>query len=399
MRCLPIAVALALAACEPGPGTLIVELRTDLTPGMEIDTALTALDPGGAIGNAPMTTRGEGPTRVAQVPDLAPGRYRLSVTVTRGGESIATRTMVFRHDGPRILTVVIPRSCAGVTCDETTETCIRGGCGSLECVEGTEASCPPPECAADADCAPVASCADARCVGGTCVAEARPDACEAAATCSAVEGCVGAAPPGPVFELECAGGAAPRNAAEGPTPICDGASCPSHEAVGPTGSACRFDGIDDVLRVPGLDLAFSGAFTLAGFVEPRTLLDGESMTLLRRPFADAGQSTLRVWLEGRMGLHALGYGGDSGDVISSSTPLAPGGWTHFAMVFDGDGLTLYLDGASPNFATFAGQRTDASDILIGARDAAGMEAFEGWIADLRVYDRALGEAEIAALAR
>lgn len=47
MRCLPIAVALALAACEPGPGTLIVELRTDLTPGMEIDTALTALDPGG----------------------------------------------------------------------------------------------------------------------------------------------------------------------------------------------------------------------------------------------------------------------------------------------------------------------------------------------------------------
>ena len=65
MRCLPIAVALALAACEPGPGTLIVELRTDLTPGMEIDTALTALDPGGAIGNAPMTTRGEGPTRVA----------------------------------------------------------------------------------------------------------------------------------------------------------------------------------------------------------------------------------------------------------------------------------------------------------------------------------------------
>lgn len=394
VRCLTIAAALALLACEPGPGTLLVELRTDLTPGLEIDTALTALDPGGAVAATPLDAGGT--LRVAEVPDLAPGRYRLSVTVTKDGEAVATRTVVFRHDGPRVLTVVIPRSCAGVTCDERVETCIRGACGSVECVDGSEASCPAAECVASADCAPVASCADARCVGGTCVAETRPDACAAPATCSVTDGCVGAGPTDPpVLRLECAGGGV-ENAEGGLPVLCEGDRCPTFDAVGPLGAACRFDG-GDVVRVPGLDLG-TREFTFAAYVEPSApLADGETRTLLRRPFADAGASTFRLWLAGRMDGTALGHGADSRNVTSSLTPL-PAAWPHVAVVMRSGELSVWLNGVQPGSGTFGGQNADASAVLIGARDAMGLEAFDGWLADLRVYDRALEPDEIASLA-
>ncbi len=88
------------------------------------------------------------------------------------------------------------------------------------------------------------------------------------------------------------------------------------------------------------------------------------------------------------GATLYGYINSTEITASISTPLE---WHHYALTYDQSTLTLYIDGVSASSTSQAGAiATNATNLKIG-------EFFSGPIDDVRVYNRALSQAEITSL--
>jgi hypothetical protein len=247
MQFASFASLLLLGACT-GDGTLVVQVRSDLTPGFEfasVDVVVTA-DEGGTEERFERAARddrdwGHG-VRVAET-SLPAGRYRAVVSaIDQSGATVVDRPVVFElaSGEVRVTTVLLTRDCRGVECpasgDDASEVaCLAGRCVDPACSEETPELCGAPACASAADCGgdPVASCAMRECTAsGACVDRVDHAACgNEALACSATDGCVPAAtgalsPPSAaghvhltalsddgfrIFRLELAEGARPQN--------------------------------------------------------------------------------------------------------------------------------------------------------------------------------------------
>jgi MYXO-CTERM domain-containing protein len=98
------------------------------------------------------------------------------------------------------------------------------------------------------------------------------------------------------------------------------------------------------------------------------------------------------WLLNSNGNTQLGvYGG-----VQFAPPLAVGTWHHIALTFDGTNLVGYMDGLS--LGSMAATYNFAGVSLEVAQAQNGEDYFNGQIDDLRIYNRALGSAEVSALA-
>jgi len=79
-----------------------------------------------------------------------------------------------------------------------------------------------------------------------------------------------------------------------------------------------------------------------------------------------------------------------------STPLNE--WHHVATVFDGSTLRFYYDGAPVDTLALAlSIAEDSRDLTIGADTPGYLEIFYGKMDDVRLYSRALSDADIAEL--
>lgn len=200
------AVALvALVACgdDDGAPTLLVDLQTDLRPGVE----LAAIDLSARSGDierrasAPAVatddfTRGR---RVAELQGLTPGPVTLSVVLRDAtGLSIAQRSVELTLSGVVGTTVVITRDCYMARCpaagDPPSATACHGGrCVSPTCTPTNAGACGDPECGSEDDCGPAPACVDPRCVAGACVMAAVDERCGPGGSCDPRRGCDGAA--------------------------------------------------------------------------------------------------------------------------------------------------------------------------------------------------------------
>jgi hypothetical protein len=132
---------------------------------------------------------------------------------------------------------------------------------------------------------------------------------------------------------------------------------------------------------------------------------------LLRP-AGAGAAG-RATVLSRQGAYALGFDGDSPRwavtvdarptpaVLQGVEPAARGRWIHMAGTFDGNQARLFVDGREVAAVVFSGTiGSSMVPLTLGARLATTMadEALVGRLDDVRLYARALGPAEIAALA-
>jgi hypothetical protein len=92
-------------------------------------------------------------------------------------------------------------------------------------------------------------------------------------------------------------------------------------------------------------------------------------------------------------VHAM----EAGQVVTHDHPLAPG-WRHVAVVRQGGRLTLSVDGKPVAVASFDRTLDVTNDrplrIGLGAHDH-----FNGRMRDVRLYNRALAEDEVARLGR
>jgi hypothetical protein len=185
---------------------------------------------------------------------------------------------------------------------------------------------------------------------------------------------------------------------------CDGDECPTADA-GRIGGAARFDGVDDLLRVPPdprLDLA--DAFTVAFWVQldVATIPEGIFYHFFARPYGDGSGNSMEVYVRGlsRGDGTTLGYRVAS-DAIVVPITLTADIWMHLAVTYGDGNRVVYLDGEVFAESPLTGSVPyDEHDFYLGADEDAGQTRnfLAGALDDVRVYDRALGPDEVAALA-
>ena len=84
--------------------------------------------------------------------------------------------------------------------------------------------------------------------------------------------------------------------------------------------------------------------------------------------------------------------------IYGSTSVNDGGWHHTAMTYDGSTMKLYVDGQSDGTVALSTLYTNSANLCIGRNVDQTTRDWEGRIDDVRLYDNALTETEIRALA-
>ena len=84
-----------------------------------------------------------------------------------------------------------------------------------------------------------------------------------------------------------------------------------------------------------------------------------------------------------------------GFYIIGTTNVNDGQWHHFAGVYDGSNITLYVDGAVDATSTATGTiSTNTNNLWIGGNSGNTTRFWDGWIDDVRIYDTGLTETEI-----
>jgi glucose/arabinose dehydrogenase/chitodextrinase len=164
--------------------------------------------------------------------------------------------------------------------------------------------------------------------------------------------------------------------------------------AGRFGAALSFNGTSNLVQIPAsssLNLAL--AMTLEAWIFPTAAQSGWR-TIVQRE-ADA------YFLNASNGNGPLlpGGGGTFGGNIgyaSGAVANPVNAWTHVALTYDGSMLRLYVNGVLVvSEAQTGGIQTNTNPLSIGGNGPYG-EFFQGVIDDVRVYNRALSQAEIQA---
>jgi hypothetical protein len=169
-------------------------------------------------------------------------------------------------------------------------------------------------------------------------------------------------------------------------------------AARPSNFAVELDGSDDYLdvpapKLPALDAAKSIAFWFSARADAPPVVGSTQRTCLALLAAD-GAAGLQIGLD-RDRPAAWNVGQNQGFVTAPAVP-APG-FHHWAYTFDGTAHRLFLDGRSVATRNLPQARGSIASFLIGTY-AVPNEMCAGQLDDLRIYDRALTNVEIATLA-
>ncbi|MFK8003307.1 MAG: FG-GAP repeat domain-containing protein [Polyangiales bacterium] len=180
-----------LASCSDTTIGLSINVRTDLSPGNEFQRVVASLVGEGVeqeLGSSGDFIEG---VRVADFEDLEPSESRtVRIDLLDAAGALVLRGEVLvNHREDRGLVVVMTRDCREVSCAEAT-TCRGGGCVALDCVDGTQPSCPEPECRREVDCPAADACSVAQCAEGVCLYAPLTGACSVDEYCDPDRGCL-----------------------------------------------------------------------------------------------------------------------------------------------------------------------------------------------------------------
>lgn len=179
-----------------------------------------------------------------------------------------------------------------------------------------------------------------------------------------------------------------------------GGLVPTIDRFGTQFGAYHFNGLDSYIQVPSSTSLASpvSAVTQAAWV----FFDG--MSLIGSSFAPItmkSTSTTNAFMY-RMSATLGALGAGYTDWLHQYDTLLPSfslnQWYHVATVFDGTSVRYYVDGARiDSIATAVAIVPDTRDLTIGADFPGTLEIFNGDIDDVRIYARALTDADIAEL--
>ncbi len=162
---------------------------------------------------------------------------------------------------------------------------------------------------------------------------------------------------------------------------------------GTVGGALEFDGTDDYVSVPNSSsLQLTSALTMAGWIKANSWGSGTDVDIIARKGEDNPNN---YQLSIADGLATLYLDDGDGSGYRGDTLLNTGQWYHVAATWDGTTVRVYVDGVLDNDPPdLHGNNisTDTRAFYIGGRS--GADLLNGILDDIRIYNRALSEAEI-----
>lgn len=182
--------------------------------------------------------------------------------------------------------------------------------------------------------------------------------------------------------------------------------CPTSTA-GHIGNAYAFDGVVNV-QLPAAASVLLGTqpYTVTLWLNPTTTAQTHINVAIAKPFsATSDADVINVWINNNPAgelRYQTTQTGAYGNLPYIATPAGQdlrGSWHHVAASWDGSVKRLYVDGAL--IAQQADTLVDSTElVLVGADKDSGSVGLQytGAIDDLRIYDRPLADADIAALA-
>jgi hypothetical protein len=163
-------------------------------------------------------------------------------------------------------------------------------------------------------------------------------------------------------------------------------------AQGRFGNALLFDGTSSVVTIASsASLTLTTGLTLEAWVYPTGSVDYWRTVIQKAVdafYLQAGSNLATPAMGGTFG----GSGGTTTAYAASALPLNT--WSHLAATYDGAQIRVYVNGALAGSQAVTGAlETNGNAIRIGANTYAG-ESFQGHIDEVRIYNRALSQAEI-----
>jgi hypothetical protein len=173
------------------------------------------------------------------------------------------------------------------------------------------------------------------------------------------------------------------------------------DRFGKPNSAYAFDGVDDYIEIAdSASLDIEQQITIAAWVRFYSNPDGSSRivdkshTNCRAPWNMYG---LRMCCKAsQFAFDVTTYG--SNHISNSSSDYPSDAWHSVVGTYDGSAQKLYVNGILDSSASVGGSiEANNEPLLIGKHRGCESQHFDGLIDDVRIYNRALSEAEVRAL--
>lgn len=197
-------------------------------------------------------------------------------------------------------------------------------------------------------------------------------------------------------------GGVPNLGSLGGVAACTDLTCPSPTA-GVVGSGAAFDGVDDCAIFPSAPaLSELDALTIAGWLR-RDPTPGYDCILCKpvgiEPWNSWRLATYDDADDVAVGDFRVGTADNTG--ISLASPIPTATWTHVVGTWDGATMVLWIDGVVAQQSPNTSYEVDDQPVYLGCdddHDIIGITNFlTGSIDEVRLYDRVLGDDEIAEL--
>lgn len=184
----------------------------------------------------------------------------------------------------------------------------------------------------------------------------------------------------------------------GPAGTCTAGQCPT-QVAGHLGAGMQFDGIDDCVSIQDVGQLGAPQITIAVWANETGPLHARECQTSKR--VDVGGSPYDSWQLETTGTpnqqaFTSNHGGAGNDQITATAAINSDIWQHLVATYNGLNERLYIDGVLVKSAGNSSPLAyDTHPALIGCDDNAGAsERFHGVLDELRIYNRALSQAEI-----